>query len=83
MMKKKRFTRYFPKCKIAKKTSYPTQLLARRGMMHIISHDPSTNMFDLHTYQCEHKVPNVHWHIGHKSYFEKKVQQEQNQQIGA
>lgn len=59
------------KCKATGKTRYPTQSRARAGMMYIISHDSSVNMFDMHTYECDSCKG---WHIGHVSYYQKALQ---------
>ena len=57
-------------CEKTGKTKYPTQEKARIVMMRVISHT-TTNMFDLHTYKCNHCGQ---WHFGHKSYWEKEQQ---------
>lgn len=61
------------KCKATNKTRYTTQSKASRGMMYIISHDSSVNMFDLHTYKCDSCQG---WHIGHVSYYQKALQKQ-------
>lgn len=64
------------KCPAQGKTIFNTQEQARYAMMRVISHDPHTNMFDLHTYPCPHKVDGKeHFHFGHVSYYEKSLQQ--------
>lgn len=40
-------------------------------MMRIWSHDTSANIYDLHTYVCPDCKS---WHVGHKSYYEKTIQ---------
>ena len=56
------------KCKQTRKTAYPNEKLAGKGLMYMRSHDPSADIFDLHVYKCEH---GEHFHIGHRSYYEK------------
>lgn len=56
------------KCKKTRKTSFPNEKKASRAMMRIWSHDPSANIYDLHTYRCDHCSG---FHVGHKSYYEK------------
>lgn len=60
------------KCPQTRKTMYPNENLANRGKMYIYSHDPSADIMDMHVYLCPHaSLNNSHWHIGHKSYFQK------------
>lgn len=54
------------KCPHCHKTRFDTREQARYAMMRTISHDPHADMFDLHTYPCEHSGG---WHFGHKKYF--------------
>lgn len=54
------------KCKKTGKTMFQKQSQAQYAMGRVISHT-TTDMFDLHTYQCEHCSQ---WHFGHKSYYE-------------
>ena len=56
------------KCPKTKKTKFSNERKAGRAKMRIWSHDPSADIYDLHTYKC----PDCgSYHIGHKSYFEK------------
>lgn len=55
------------------KTKFPSQKKAGRAMMRIISHT-SVDVFDLHTYKCECGS----WHVGHKSYYQKKLERDNN-----
>lgn len=57
------------KCKKTGKTMFPKQQQAQYAMGRVISHT-TTNMFDLHTYSCEHCGQ---WHFGHKSYYEQTL----------
>ena len=57
------------KCKKTGKTMFKKQSQAQYAMGRVISHT-TTDMFDLHTYQCEHCSQ---WHFGHKSYYEQKM----------
>jgi len=59
------------KCLPCGKTIYNKQEHARYAMMRVISHDPNTDMFDLHTYECPHNKGK--YHFGHLSYFEKSL----------
>lgn len=55
------------KCKTTRKTMFNKQSQAQRAMMRVISHDPSAEMFNLHTYIC----PDCgHWHFGNRKWFE-------------
>lgn len=55
------------KCQKTNKTKFNNEKKAGRAMMRIWSHDPSANIYDLHTYIC----PDCgHYHVGHKSYFQ-------------
>ena len=62
------------KCKSTGKTRFKVEKFAGRAMMRIWSHDTSANIYDLHTYKCEHCGD---WHVGHKSYYEKKLAQQE------
>ena len=52
---------------------FQTDAQADRAKMRIWSHDPSADILDLHSYLCEFCGS---WHVGHKSYYEKKLEQE-------
>lgn len=57
------------KCRTTRKTMFNNQYQASRAMMRVISHDPSAEMFNLHTYVC----PDCgKWHFGNKKWFEMK-----------
>ena len=57
---------YRKKCPKTFKTMYNTERQAGTAMMHVISHDPHANMFDLHVYLC----PDCgKWHFGHQKWF--------------
>lgn len=59
------------KCRKTGKTMFSQQRQAQIAMGRVISHT-TTNMFDLHTYLC----PDCQkWHFGHKSYYERSLQQ--------
>lgn len=58
------------KCLQTRKTRFSNQAKASYAMMRTISHDPHADMFDLHTYPCEHCGG---WHFGHKKYFNDTV----------
>lgn len=47
---------------------------AARAMFRIWSHDTKADIYDLHTYVCEHCG---HWHIGHKSYYQMQLAKQQ------
>ena len=70
---KRRFRFPAPKkCPVTRKTMFKKEEWANRAKMRIWSHDPSANIMDLHTYLC----PDCgQYHIGHKSYYEKYLQQ--------
>ena len=73
------------KCSHTRKTIYPNEDLAHRGLMYIWSHDPSADITDMHVYLCPHfPADTSHWHIGHKSYFQKSQERihENFSQIG-
>lgn len=61
------------KCPATGKSKYKSQERADRAKMYIWSHDPSADIGDLHSYICEHCGC---WHVGHKSYYEKKLKDE-------
>jgi len=63
-MKSKQIQRKSKKCVKTKKTKFHTQILARKAMMWIWSHDPSADLRDLHVYECESCKG---WHVGHFS----------------
>ena len=65
------------KCARTNKTKFSTEKVAGKVMMRIWSHDPSADILDLHTYLCEYCG---RWHVGHKSYYEKKLANERIQQ---
>lgn len=50
-----------PRCKESGKSQFPTDELARKGMMWICSKDPSATFGSLHTYVCPSCKK---WHIG-------------------
>jgi hypothetical protein len=58
------------KCPTQHKTMFPTEQDAGRAMMRIWSHDPSANIYDLHTYKCPDCGT---YHIGHISYYKKSL----------
>jgi hypothetical protein len=68
------------RCKMfPKKATFFELRLAKRALARIWSHTTEP-MTDLHTYECPNKLIRRHWHVGHKSYFEKaQVQQAQIQ----
>ncbi len=54
------------KCPKTFKTMYNTEKQARTAKMHVISHDPHADMFDLHVYKC----PDCgKWHFGHQKWW--------------
>jgi hypothetical protein len=56
------------KCKKTGKTQFNDEKKASFAMMRMWSHDPSVNIYDMHTYVCPDCLK---WHIGHISYYEK------------
>ena len=59
-----------PKCKATGKSKIKTEKQAERIMFRIWSHDPNSDIYDMHPYVCEHCG---FWHIGHLSKYLKKV----------
>lgn len=57
------------------KTSFRNENDARFAMVRIWSHDPRADINDLHVYPCTYGGI-VHFHVGHKSYYEKAKQKE-------
>ena len=64
-MKKQRRSK-IKKCPQTRKTMFNQQSQAQFAMMRTISHDPHADMFDLHTYKCEHCGK---WHFGHRKWY--------------
>lgn len=58
------------KCRATGKRKYHTERQAGKDMMRIWSHDPSANIYDLHTYVCP---ACKFWHVGHRSKYERKL----------
>lgn len=69
-----------PRCRKTMKARFPNERLAGRAMMRIWSHDTEADIYDLHTYQCEHCKG---WHVGHKSYYEKELAKQQAASVPA
>jgi hypothetical protein len=58
------------KCRTTHKTKFKTEKTAAKAMMRIWAHDPSADIYDLHTYIC----PDCGgWHVGHKSYYQQSL----------
>lgn len=54
-----------------RKKAFFSRRKAGKTMMRIWSHDPGANIYDLHVYECPDTRIGRHWHIGHRSYFER------------
>lgn len=68
----------YPRCRVTKKAMFPDEPSASKAMFRTWSHDPSVDIFDMHTYTCEHCG---HWHFGHISYYEKFKQKQALQML--
>lgn len=62
------------KCPKTGKAKFITEKEAGKVMMRIWSHDTKADIYDLHTYQCEHCNC---WHVGHKSYYQMQLAKQQ------
>ena len=69
-----------PKCEKTGKSKFKNEAVANKAQFRIWSHDPSSNIYDMHVYQCEHCHQ---YHIGHLSKFLKKKENETNNRLPA
>lgn len=60
-------------CRATGKVKYTAEKYAKAGITFIWGSDPNADVSDLHVYRCPHCR---HFHIGHRSAYERKVTRE-------
>lgn len=66
-------------CQKCHKSTYPNRRAAGKALMYIWGNDPSADLRDLHVYECPHLPKDkTHYHIGHRSYYQKTQERIQN-----
>lgn len=68
-----------PRCPVQHKAMYRTERDASTAMFRVWSHNPSLNIYDMHTYFHDDCGA---WHFGHISYYQKQIERQSNERPG-